>query len=130
MSFVSDLGMKKILIVDDNAKVRELLKLTLSDQGFDISEAQTAEEALEIAKKDLPDVILMDLLMPGTIDGKGATRLLKSAPETNICKVILLTGVELNPKQVLLMGADGYLRKPFSPFELLEKVSEVLQQST
>jgi len=121
--------MKRVLLVDDNAGVRKLLEMTLSMKEHQISHAETAEEALEIARRDLPELILMDVLMPGGMDGREAARLLKSEPPTNRCKIILLTSMEMTREEVLSVGADEYLLKPFSPLELIEKVSEILHQS-
>jgi len=84
--------------------------------------------AVDIAKAEKPDLIMMDIMMPGDIDGLEATRIIKSDPETKDCIVIILTakGQETDKEAGFAAGADGYFIKPFSPLELMRKVDEVL----
>lgn len=120
--------MKKILIVDDQSEVRRLVEITLSVEDYQIIQAESGEKAIEMAREEKPDLIIMDVMMPGGIDGLEATRILKNDPETKECPIIILTskGQESEREDGLAAGADEYFAKPFSPLELIQKVEEVL----
>lgn len=120
--------MKRILIVDDQVEVRELVEVTLRSDDYQVFQAKSGEEAIEIARSVKPDLIIMDIMMPGGMDGLEATRALKNDPETKGSIIIMLTakGQEADKKIGLHAGADDYFAKPFSPLELIEKVEEVL----
>ena len=119
---------KKILIVDDQAEVRELVEVTLMVEDFRIFKAASGEEAVKIAKKEKPDLIIMDIMMPGGMDGLAATRIIKHDPDTSSVKIIILTAkAQKNDiERGLEAGADEYFIKPFSPLDLIRKVEEVL----
>jgi len=120
--------MKKILIVDDQLDIRELVELTLKAEDCEILQAQSGEEAVEVARAEKPDLIIMDIMMPGGVDGLEATSILKKDPKTRDCPIIMLTsqGQEEDVERGYEAGADGYFIKPFSPLELLNKIEEVL----
>jgi CheY-like chemotaxis protein len=120
--------MKKILIVDDQPEVRELMEVTLRVKDFQVLQAKSGEEAVEIAKTEKPGVIIMDIMMPGGMDGLKATRIIKNDPETKDCKIVMLTakGQEADKQKGYDAGADSYFAKPFSPLELIKKVGEIL----
>ncbi|MDO9527671.1 MAG: response regulator [Syntrophales bacterium] len=120
--------MKKILIVDDQLQIRELVEVTLRGEDCLILQAKSGEEAIKIVKAEKPDLIIMDVMMPGKIDGLEATRILKNDPETKDCTIIMLTakGQEADREKGLEAGADDYFTKPFSPLELIRKVEEIL----
>ena len=120
--------MKKILITDDQVEVRELVEVTLRIDDYKIFQASTGEEAIRIATAERPDLILMDIMMPGGIDGLEATRIIKSNPETKNCHVIILSakGQQIDREKGKSVGADDYFVKPFSPLDLIRKVEEVL----
>ena len=119
---------KKILIVDDQREVRELVEVTLSMEDYKIFQAENGEEAVHLAKEEKPDLIIMDVMMPGAIDGLEATQILKSHQETKDCQVLMLSakGQQYDRDKGLQMGADYYFIKPFSPLELIMKVEKVL----
>ena len=121
--------MKKILIVDDQVEVRELIEVTLKSDRYQIIQAKNGEEAVEIANKVKPDLIFMDIMMHGSIDGLEATRRLKSNPETKNSIIIILTAKcqRGDYKKGFDAGADDYFAKPFSPLRLIKKVEEVLK---
>ena len=121
--------MKKILIVDDRQEVRELVEVTLRVKDYRILQASSGEAALETVKAENPDLILMDIMMPGGIDGLETTRIIKNDPETKGCIVIMLTakGQQVDREKGLEAGADDYFVKPFSPLDLIRKVEEVLK---
>ncbi len=120
--------MKKILIVDDQVQVRELVEVTLRVGNYRIFEANNGKQAIEVAKKEKPDLIIMDIMMPGKIDGLEATRILKNEKETKNTIIVMLTakGQEADKQKGYEAGADDYFVKPFSPLDLIKKVEEVL----
>jgi len=120
--------MKKILIVDDQLQIRELVEITLRVADYRILQAKSGEEAVEIVKAEKPDLTIMDIMMPGKIDGLEATRILKNDSETKDCTIIMLTakGQETDREKGFEAGADDYFTKPFSPLDLIRKVEEIL----
>ncbi|MDB9822773.1 response regulator [Deltaproteobacteria bacterium] len=120
--------MEKILIVDDQVEIRELIVATLRDEDYQIIQAKSGEEAVEIARLEKPDLIIMDVMMPGSIDGMGATRIIKDDPEIKDCRIVLLTGKaqQDDMEEGYRIGADDYFLKPFSPIELIKKVKDML----
>lgn len=121
--------MKKILIVDDREEIRDLVERTLRRRDWEILKAESGEAAIAVAKAEKPDLIMMDIMMPGSIDGLEATRILKSHPETKTCKIIILTAKSqpVDMKKADEVGADSYFVKPFSPLELMRKVDDMLE---
>jgi DNA-binding response OmpR family regulator len=121
----------KILIVDDEPHMLRLTELSLRKGGFQICLARSGEEALEIAEKEKPDLIVMDLVMPGT-DGLTALKELKSRPPSASTPVIMLTvrGQAFTRKEAEESGAALYLTKPFSPAQLLAEVQRLLDAPT
>ncbi|MDP8228820.1 MAG: response regulator [Candidatus Electryoneaceae bacterium] len=121
--------MKKILVVDDKSVVRELVKVTLQSDNREIFEAASGEEAVEIAKRILPELVLMDVMMPlAKVDGFEATRIIKSDPNLKNTVIIMLTalGQQYDLDKGHKVGADDYFTKPFSPLELLKTVEKFI----
>ena len=121
--------MKTILVVDDQPSVRELVSVTLEIGPYRILTAENGDDALEIAKSGLPDLILLDIQMPGgTLDGLEVCRILKSDEHTSGIYIIMLTakGQNWDREAGTEAGADEYFVKPFSPLELMNKVEAVL----
>jgi two-component system phosphate regulon response regulator PhoB len=120
--------MKKILIVDDHKEIRRLVEITLRGEDYQILQAENGEKAIEIEKAEKPDLIIMDVMMPGKIDGIEATRILKNNPESKGCIIIMLTskGQKEDIEKGFAAGADDYFVKPFSPLELIRKVEEII----
>jgi len=120
--------MKRILIVDDEPEIRSIVTKTLEMGLNTVFQAETGSQAIEIARTEKPDLIIMDIEMPGSIDGLDATRILKNDPETQKCAIIVLTGKaqEGDREKALSAGAESYFEKPFSPLELLNKVEEII----
>ena len=121
---------KKILVVDDEKDIRDLVEVTLLRSDHLVIKAESGDRAVEIARMQKPDLILMDIMMPGNIDGLEATRILKNDPETRQCPVVLLTakGQLADRREGIKAGADDYFAKPFSPLELLRKVDQILDR--
>ena len=120
--------MKKILIVDDEEKVRKLVEVTLSVGDLEILHASSGDEALNVARKTRPDIILLDIMMPGRLDGFDVCRVLKKDPDTKDIYIIMLTakGQQADKQRGLASGANDYFVKPFSPMELMDKIDKVL----
>ena len=121
--------MKKILIVDDQVEVRDLVEITLRSQDYQVLKAENGKNAIKIAKVEKPDLIIMDVMMPGGTDGIEATRILKKDVKTKDCRIIILTAKsqETDRNEGLEAGADDYFMKPFSPLDLIKKVEEILE---
>lgn len=115
----------KILAVDDNATNLEIIKVLLRTTGFPVLAAASGEAAVEVALRERPALIFMDLSMPGAIDGLEATRRIK-ARLTPAPVVIALTAMvmEGDEKQALAAGCDGFIRKPYTRRELLALMAE------
>jgi two-component system phosphate regulon response regulator PhoB len=118
--------MRKVLIADDEDGVRSLVRMTLEVDSFEILEARDGEEALAMAREHRPDLIFLDVMMPGR-SGVDVCRDLKRDGETSGITVVLLTAnaQEQDRERGLDAGADDYFTKPFSPVGLLGKVEEV-----
>src|SRR5579859_306231 len=121
--------MKKILIVDDQPSVRELVAVTLEIGDYQILTAENGDQALQLARIEMPDLMLLDIQMPGgLLDGLEVCRLLKSDPKTEGIYIILLTakGQDWDKQAGSQAGANDYFVKPFSPLDLISKVDNVL----
>ena len=118
---------KRILIVEDQEDNRKILRDLLSSAGFALLEATTGEEGVRRAEADRPDLILMDIQLPG-MDGYEATRRIRAAPALQHTPIIAVTSYALSGDDVKAReaGCDGYVSKPFSPRALLAKVRECL----
>lgn len=119
--------MKKILIVDDEEKVRKLVEVTLSVGDVEILHASNGEEALAKAREGKPDIILLDIMMSGPVDGYDVCRSLKQDARTKGIYIIMLTakGQQADRERGLALGADDYFVKPFSPMELMDKIDNI-----
>ena len=115
---------RRILIVDDDAGLRMLLRATLAADEFEVEEAEDAERASDLARFWRPTVVLLDVAMPG-IDGLSFCGDLKRKPAFGAPAVVLLTGTELSDEEAGGAGADALLRKPFSPLELVGVLDRV-----
>lgn len=121
--------MKKILIVDDQQEVRELVEVTLRIGDYKILQAENGPEALKTARAEMPDMILLDVMMPeGGMDGFKVCEILKNDPQTSGITIVMLTakGQDVDKARGKKAGADDYFTKPFSPLALMNKVDEVL----
>ena len=115
---------KRILIVDDHGELRKLVRMTLEFGDYELHEAENGQRALELIDAIHPDVVILDVMMPGEVDGYEACRRLKSNDKTEEIHVILLTarGQKEDIEEGMEHGANDYLVKPFSPLELIRKV--------
>lgn len=120
----------KILIVEDELSIRELLKFNLQKDGYTVIEADSGTAAVSLAKAEFPDLVLLDLMLPG-MDGLDVCRTLKNQQATAGIPIIMLTAKaeEIDKVIGLELGADDYMTKPFSPRELMARVKAVLRRS-
>lgn len=120
---------QKILVVEDHRDTRELLKYNLTAAGFDVAAAEDGQLGLNLAHAFKPDILLLDLMMPGT-DGLEVCRQLKGDPATARIPVIMLTAKGEDTDRIvgLELGADDYMAKPFNPRELLARIKAVLRR--
>lgn len=123
-------GRKTILVVDDERDILELLEYNLAKEGYRVVRVATGEEAMEAARVRGPDLILLDLMLPG-IDGLEVCKRLKDDKRTSRIPIVMLTakGEEADVVLGLELGADDYITKPFSPRLLVARIRAVLRRS-
>jgi two-component system phosphate regulon response regulator PhoB len=119
---------KKILVVEDRQEILELILVTLEDSSYEVLSVTNGARALQAAREHHPDLILLDICMPGGINGLEVCRELKNAPETSDMCILIMTSKYSD--EILLeiyeSQADGLLPKPFSPKGLLTTVERML----
>jgi two-component system alkaline phosphatase synthesis response regulator PhoP len=122
---------EKILIVDDEEDILELLRFNLARERYRIISAATGEEALRLANSEIPDLIILDLMLPG-MDGLAVAKRLKDKDKTQDIPIIMLTakGEEADIVTGLELGADDYVTKPFSPRVLVARIRSVLRRQS
>lgn len=118
--------MEKMLIVDDNGALRKILMLTFSYGKYKLFQAENGEQALALAALEVPDVIVLDIMMPG-MDGLEVCRKIKAMPALANCYVILLTALGLmsDHQAGMAAGANYYMVKPFLPTDLIMLIEGV-----
>jgi len=118
-----------ILVVEDEAEILELVRYNLSREGYKILEAESGEEALRLVRREKPDLVVLDLMLP-EIDGLEVCRQMKNEEDTAKIPVVMLTakGEEADIVAGLELGADDYITKPFSPRVLVARVKAVLRR--
>jgi DNA-binding response OmpR family regulator len=119
----------KVLIADDESGIRKLVHMTLDSGAYQIIEASDGVEALRIAREQQPDIVLLDVMMPG-MSGLDVCRQIKSDPSTSHQTVVMLTALsqDYDVAAGLAAGADDYLTKPFSPLRLMRRIDQVLSK--
>jgi DNA-binding response OmpR family regulator len=119
---------KRILLVDDEAQLVELVKMRLEANGYQVLTAYDGKEALDVAKKEMPDLIILDLMLP-KIDGYKVCRMLKFDEKYKKIPIIMFTAraLEADKKVGMEVGADDYITKPFEPELLLMKIKDFLK---
>jgi putative two-component system response regulator len=118
----------RVLIVDDDPLIRDLVRAVLEDASYDLDEASSGEEALQVASRRPPDVVLLDVMMPG-LNGFEVAERMKHDEKTHDAVVIMLTAKDApeDRRRGMDAGADVYFTKPFSPLELLTTISGALR---
>ncbi|MEK7879200.1 MAG: response regulator [candidate division NC10 bacterium] len=118
---------KRILVIEDQEDNRRILRDLLASASYEMIEAVTGEDGVALAETHRPDLILMDIQLPG-LDGYEATRRIKANPELRQIPIIAVTSYALSGDEAKARaaGCDGYVTKPFSPRQLLAKIREYL----
>ncbi len=118
---------KKILVVEDDALIRELDRINLESAGFEVVLATDGFQGLEMARTENPDLIVLDIMLP-KMDGFKVCRILKFDDKYKHIPIIMLTAriQEVDKETGFKTGADGYMTKPFEPEELIKKINQVL----
>ena len=119
-----------VLVIDDEEDLIELVRYNLEREGFEVFGACDGESGLSLAVQKRPDVIIVDLMLPG-IDGLEACRSLRAQSETEDIPIIMLTAKTAEPDRIvgLEIGADDYVTKPFSPRELILRIKSILRRA-
>lgn len=120
---------ESIVVIDDEEDIRELIQYNLSKEGFTVSCAVSGEEGVALVERVKPDLLILDLMLPG-IDGLEVCRRLKSDPKLNSIPIVMVSARGEEPDVVsgLELGADDYVSKPFSPKVLVARVRSVLRR--
>jgi len=121
--------MSKILIVDDHSDIRRLIRITLG-KSFEVLEAEDGRSGLDIARLQKPDLVVLDVMMPGALDGLQVLDAIKSDPRLKQTRVIMVTarGQANDYEDGMRRGADAYFIKPFSPLQLVSAIKETLSK--
>jgi CheY-like chemotaxis protein len=119
---------KVILVVEDQPEIRKLISMTLEYGDFEVHESDNGTHALHMVKGLRPDLVLLDVMMPGELDGYQVCERIKLNPESKQTRVVMLTARGQKSDLALgeRAGADAYLTKPFSPLELIETVERLI----
>lgn len=125
---VKVMSKKIILIVDDQGELRKLVRMTLEFGDYELHEAENGQRALDLSKVIQPDLVILDVMMPGDINGYQVCEKLKQGQNEKVPYVLLLTarGQKSDVEEGERVGADNYLVKPFSPLELIDNVKKAL----
>jgi DNA-binding response OmpR family regulator len=121
--------MYKVLIVDDQIDIRRMMHIALGD-NFELLEAADGVTALDLLRQHKPDVVLLDVMMPGEIDGLQVLQAIRADPQTMDMRVIMVSakGQVSDYELGMHMGANAYFVKPFSPLQLVAAINEQLAQ--
>jgi two-component system phosphate regulon response regulator PhoB len=120
-----------ILVIEDERDIRELVGFNLEKAGFRVLAAEDGAAGLSLARKERPDLIVLDLMLP-SLDGKEVCRRIRQDPDTAAIPIIMLTALTEEVDRIvgLELGADDYLTKPFSPRELVLRIKAVLRRGS
>ncbi|HWO43757.1 MAG TPA: response regulator transcription factor [Candidatus Eisenbacteria bacterium] len=120
---------QKILVIEDEPDIRKLVQYNLAQERFKVIEAEDGEQALRILQRDKPNLIILDLMLPG-LSGVELCKMLRERPETAQLPILMLTAKAGEADRVvgLEIGADDYLTKPFSPRELVARIRAILRR--
>src|SRR5580658_3935682 len=120
----------RVLVVEDDADIRELIRYNLAEEGFAVDEAADGAQALDRVRRRVPDLMVLDLMLPG-MPGLEICRQMRAGRDTAQLPILIVTakGTEVDKVLGLEMGADDYVVKPFSPRELVARVKALLRRA-
>lgn len=121
---------KHVMIVDDSSTLRRMIESSLAESGFEVTSCASGKEAVELARKSPPHVVITDLNMP-EVDGLALTRQLRATAQTARCPILILT-TDNSPErkaEARLAGASGWVLKPFQPETLIRAIQSVCQRA-
>ncbi len=121
---------KRVLVVDDEPFIMRSLTFVLKRAGFEVLEAHDGEEAIEVVRREQPDLVFLDVMMPKK-NGYEVLEEIRSADELESCRIIMLTakGQDSDREKGMAMGVDEYMTKPFSPSKIVERAKAILTPS-
>lgn len=117
---------KKILIVEDQDEVRRLIRMTVQLEDYEVFEADTGDSGLAMALEIKPDLVVLDVMMPGALDGLHVCRAIKASPNPPPVLMLTALGRRSSIATGQKAGADAYLLKPFSPLQLIDTINQLL----
>ena len=120
--------MKRVLIIEDQVDIRKLIRMTLEFEPYEIHAAANGTDGLQLAEAVVPNLILLDVMMPGVLDGLQVCARVRANPALQATRVVLLTarGQTQDRDAGQQAGADEYLIKPFSPLQLIETIERLM----
>lgn len=123
--------LQRVLVVDDEEPILELLKYNLEKEGYDVRTASNGVEAVDVAKKFIPDLVLLDIMMP-KMDGVEACRILRSTPELKNIFIVFLTARSEEYSEIagFDVGADDYITKPIKPRALMSRIAALFRRES
>ena len=121
---------QKILVVEDEPDIRKLVRYHLAQERYNVVEAEDGEQALKLIQREQPNLVVLDLMLPG-LSGQELCRILRSHPDTAALPILMLTAKAGEADKVLGLetGADDYITKPFSPREMVARVKAILRRA-
>src|SRR2546429_4704554 len=121
---------QKILVIEDEPDIRKLVQYNLTQEHFNVVEAEDGEQALSLLQREKPNLVILDLMLPG-LSGMELCKILRQRSDTSRLPILMLTAKAGEADRIvgLEMGADDYLAKPFSPRELVARVRAILRRA-
>jgi DNA-binding response OmpR family regulator len=118
------LGPMRILIIEDSDSIRRMIEALVKARGFDVTAVPTGAKGLDVAVETVPDVVLLDLNLPGSYDGYEVCRRLRANPLTRGLPIVIITAMDdaESKRRAIEAGANAYYTKPFSPTALLKEI--------
>lgn len=119
----------RILVIEDESDILQLIEYNLLKEGYRVLTAETGEEGVELARSEVPDLILLDIMLPG-VDGMDVCKMLRNSPRTKNVLILMLTArsEDIDVVTGLELGADDYITKPFSPRVLMARIKAALRR--
>ena len=119
--------MTRVLVVEDHADIRRLIRMSLELEAYEVAEASNGVVGMELVREQAPDVLLLDVMMPGGVDGLELCRQVRADPRLQHTRILMLSacGTAVDRQRGRDAGADGDLVKPFSPLQRVQRIAEL-----